>query len=148
MGRASRASSVVGPDSSYYYLTEKTELGQLIMHAYKEPEELGKITSSKEGLTINQDEKESGKLAARGNLHHRDQKCHNEMNICEITIIITIATLCISTPPPSFSTFNPFFISTGQYSLVTQTLKVCGEFLILPPQMLIIMLLQQPPSLQ
>jgi len=37
MGRASRASSMAGPDHSYY-LTKRTELGQLIMHAYKEPE--------------------------------------------------------------------------------------------------------------
>jgi len=52
MGRASRASSVAGPDRSYY-LIKRTELGQLIMHAYKKPEELGKITCSKEGFAIN-----------------------------------------------------------------------------------------------
>ena len=72
MGRASQASSVAGPDRSYY-LTKRTELWKLIMHAFKEPEVLGKITCSKEGFTINQDDKESKKLAARGNLHNSNK---------------------------------------------------------------------------
>ena len=72
MGRASQASSVAGPDRSYY-LTKRTGLGQLIMHAFKEPEVLGKITCSKEGFTINQDDKESKKVATRGNLHNSNK---------------------------------------------------------------------------
>ena len=144
MGRASQASSVAGPDRSYY-LTKSTEPGQLIMHAFKEPEVLGKITCSKEGFTINQDDKESKKVAARGNLHNSNKNDftkgfyvrYNNNN----------SNTLYPNPIPPFSTHNSSFISTGHCSLVTQTLKVCGELLTIPPQMLI-MLLQQPPSLQ
>ena len=144
MGRASQASSVAGPDRSYY-LTKRTELGQLIMHAFKEPEVLGKITCSKEGFTINQDDKESKKVAARGNLHNSNKNDftkgfyvrYNNNN----------SNTLYPNPIPPFFIHIPSFISTGHCSLVTQTLKVCGELLTIHPQMLI-MLLQQPPSLQ